>query len=83
MIGFNQVLIVLNLRAIKDGEGLCINWKSEVKWFIHLSLREKRLELIARNYRTAGSQYCFHSKLTLMAWLDFWDVKVIAIGFFG
>lgn len=66
MIGFNQVLIVLNLRVIKDGEGLCIDWKSEVKCFIHVSLREKRLELIARNYKSAGSQYCFHSKLILM-----------------
>lgn len=66
MLGFNQVLIVLNLRVIKDGEGLRIDWKSEVKWFIHLSLREKRLELIARNYRSTGSQYCFHSKLILM-----------------
>lgn len=56
MIGFNQVLIVLNLRVIKDGEGLCIDWKSEVKCFIYLSLREKRLELIARDYRSAGSQ---------------------------
>lgn len=67
MTGFNQVLIVLNLRVIKDGEGLCIDWKSEVKWFIHLSLKKKTLELIARNYRSAGSQYCFHSKLILMA----------------
>lgn len=33
MIGFNQVLIVLNLRVIKDGEGLCIDWKSEIKCF--------------------------------------------------